>query len=366
MSPSRNLRRQSAAFHPLIRLAAGPAVLLCCLLAAIAGLASPSQAANPDAGLFGSADPTYDGAFRQSVGLLGLAAVGAPAPRPAVDWLGAQQCLDGTFEAYRVSIRTACRQPDVEEFLGPDSNSTALAAMALRAHGRQQAAQRATDALIAAQNPDGGWGYILSSPSEANSTGLVLSALSGLPGQPAVTARARARAFLATQQVACTKAGDFGLSFPPSPAANALASGQALIGIAGTAVPFEPPARYGSLAGTACTSSMRAKVSAYLDSLLVRTAGRVPSTLDPADIDWNATASAVIGLGAAQLGRAGVRAGVSALEANVREYGFVNGTGSPAAIGALLLVADVAGRDPGAFGAGRVNLVQSLLATMRR
>jgi hypothetical protein len=28
------------------------------------------------------ADPTYDGAFRQSVGLLGLAAVGAPAPRP--------------------------------------------------------------------------------------------------------------------------------------------------------------------------------------------------------------------------------------------------------------------------------------------
>jgi len=327
--------------------------------------APSAQAATADAGLFGSADPTYDGAFRQSVALLGLAAVEVPAPRPAVDWLEAQQCLDGAFEAYRISIRTSCRQPDVANFAGPDSNSTALAAMALRAQGRPAQAQRAVDALIRAQNPDGGWGYILTAPSEANSTGLVLSALSGVPGQRASSARQRARAFIATQQVTCTQPGDFGLRFPPGPMANALASGQALIGIASRSVPFQPPARYGSLAGTTCTSSMKAKVSAYLDELLVRTKGRIPSSVDAADVDWNATASAVIGLGAAGLGRAGVKAGLAALQGTVAEYGFAEGSPAPAALGALLLVADITGSDPRAFGSPRTDVVASLLGSMR-
>lgn len=341
--------------------------LVLVLTAALAiSLAPPSQAATRDAGLFGSSDPTYDGAFRQSVALLGLAAVGAPAPAPAVAWLASQQCLDGSFEAYRMSIRTACRQPDVANYAGPDSNSTALAAMALRASGRTEQAQRAIEALLKSQNPDGGWGYILTSDSDANSTGLVMSALYGTSGATAVEARRKARAYLATQQVACKNPGDFGLTFPPSPVANALASGQALIGIASTDIPFDPPTRYGSLAGTSCTSWMKAKVAAYLDGLLVRTSGRIPSPMDPADVDWNATASAVIGLGAAGLGRDGVQAGLRALESSVRDYGFVDGAGVPAALGALLLVADITGRDPAAFGTPRTNLVASLLASMRR
>lgn len=329
-------------------------------------LAPGTQAATRDAGLFGSSDPTYDGAFRQSVALLGLAAVGVPAPAPAVTWLAGQQCLDGSFEAYRMSIRTACRQPDVANYAGPDSNSTALAAMALQANRRFSQAQRAIDALIAAQNPDGGWGYILTSPSDANSTGLVMSALYGTNESKVVQARRKARAYIATQQVACKAPGDFGLTFPPSPVANPLASGQALIGIAGTDLPFDPPSRYGSLVGTSCASSMKNKVAAYLDDLLVRTSGRIPSAMDPADIDWNATASAVIGLGAASLGRDGVKAGLGALEASVTDYGFADGAGSPAALGALLLVADVTGRDARAFGSPRTNLVAALLGTMRR
>jgi len=341
--------------------------LVIALTAALALAVAPSsQAATRDAGLFGSSDPTYDGVFRQSVALLGLAAVGTPAPAPAVTWLAGQQCLDGSFEAYRMSIRTACKQPDVANYAGPDSNSTALAAMALRSNGRTDQAQRAIDALIKTQNPDGGWGYILTSPSDANSTGLVLSALYGASGTTAAQARRKARAYIATQQVTCKAAGDFGLTFPPSPVANALASGQALIGIAGTDVPFDPPTRYGSLTDTSCKSWMKAKVAAYLEDLLVRTSGRIPSPMDPADVDWNATASAVIGLGAAGLGRDGVQAGLKALESNVGVYGFVDGAGAPAGLGAMLLVADITGRDPAAFGTPRTNLKAALLASMRR
>ncbi|MBU6243981.1 MAG: terpene cyclase/mutase family protein [Actinomycetales bacterium] len=341
-----------------------------CALAIATGTAialpGAAVAASPDAGLFGAADPTFDGVFRQSVALLGLRAVDAPAPAPAVQWLAAQQCLDGSFEAYRVSIRTICRPPDPENFTGPDSNSTALAAMALRAQGQPGNAQRAIGALMASQNADGGWGYILGSSSEANSTGLVLSALYGAQGQGVRQARSRARAYLATQQVDCSKTGDFGLTFPPSKTANALASAQALIGIAGTDLPFAPPAAYGSLAGTTCASAMKAKVAAYVSDLLMRTRGRIPSPMDPADVDWNATASAVIGLGAASLGRNGVQAGLQALQANVAASTVSRGNVAPASVGALLIVADITGKDPRRFGTPATDLVRALLSSMRR
>jgi hypothetical protein len=329
--------------------------------------AAPSQAAGQDAGLFGTSDPTYDGAYRQSIAMLALASADVPIPAPATQWLAGQQCLDGLFEAYRVSIRTACQAPDPANFTGPDSNSTALAAMALRASGRQANADRAIKALVAAQNADGGWGFIIGSPSDANSTGLALAALNGAPTTSALrSARSSARSYLATQQVACTKPGDFGLRYPPSPKANFLSSAQALIGIASESLPFTTPISYGSTANTRCPSSMKAKVAAYLSDLLTRTAGSVPSDLDPTQVDWNNTSSAVLGLAAARLGKPGVDAGVRALERHVRQYGYKDGAAVPAALGALILVADATGRDPRAFGTQRTNLVQVLLASMRR
>lgn len=371
-SPTRNRSSKvttlmrSQAPRPFWSRTLGALCALAIATGAVIAVPGAAVAANPDAGLFGAADPTYDGVFRQSIALLGLSAIDAPAPAPAVQWLAAQQCIDGSFQAYRVSIRTTCQPPDAENFTGPDSNSTALAAMALRAHGRPANAERAIGALLATQNADGGWGYILGSTSDANSTGLVLSALYGSQDPSVVRARSRARAYLATQQVDCAKAGDFGLTFPPSKAANALASAQALIGIAGTDVPFAPPAAYGSLAGTTCASAMKAKVAAYVSDLLVRTRGRIPSAMDPADVDWNATASAVIGLGAASLSRSGVQAGLQALQANVADYAVSRGNVAPASVGALLLVADITGKDPRRFGTPPTDLVRALLSSMRR
>ena len=100
-------------------------------LASISAI-SPAMAVSPDAGLFGSMDPTYDGVFRQSVAVLALAPLNK-VPAESVTWLKSQQCLDGSFEEYRKSIRTACATPDPVKFTGADSNATALAVMALRA-----------------------------------------------------------------------------------------------------------------------------------------------------------------------------------------------------------------------------------------
>ncbi len=342
--------------------------ITCILATTVLGVtAAPSQAAGQDAGLFGASDPTYDGAYRQSIAMLSLTSADVPVPAAATQWLAGQQCLDGLFEAYRVSIRTACQVPDPANFTGPDSNSTALAAMALRASGRNANADRAITALMSAQNADGGWGFIIGSASDANSTGLVLAALNGAATTSAIrSARSSARSYLASQQVDCTKPGDFGLTYPPSPKPNNLSSAQALIGIASASVPFTAPASYGSTANTTCTSAMKAKVAAYLNNLLIRTAGAVPSDLDPAQVDWNSTSSAVLGLAAARLGKRGVDIGVRALERNTRPYIYKGGAAVPAALGALILVADVTDRDPRSFGTQRTNLVQVLLASMRK
>ena len=107
-----------------------------------AGL-NPAAAAGPDAGLYGSTDPTFTGVSDQSLAILGLVSVGVEPSPQAINWLVTQQCLDGSFQAYRLSIRTACGPSDPVNFSGPDSNSTALAALALNSVGKIGQAKKA-------------------------------------------------------------------------------------------------------------------------------------------------------------------------------------------------------------------------------
>ena len=59
-----------------------------------------------------------------------------------------------------------------------DSNSTAIAVQALSTIGRQRPVmQKSLSWLKSVQNKDGGWGYSPGSPSDANSTSLVIGAL---------------------------------------------------------------------------------------------------------------------------------------------------------------------------------------------
>lgn len=331
-------------------------------------LPTPASAA-PQAppGIFGTADPTYDGVFRQSVALLGLRAAQTPIPPAAVAWLVGQQCASGAFEAFRADPSQACTAPDPENFTGPDSNSTALAAMALRAMAQPAAAARALTALTQAQNADGGWGYTLGSASDVNSTGLSLAALKGVRATPATrTAVARATAYLAKASFPCTAKPSqrFGLPYQPGQAANALATAQALIGIAGT-LPFDHIAAT-SVSDATCKSPLVERVSSYLDRLLRSTKGRIPSALDGKQVDWNTTAAAVVGLSGAGAAPEAIKAGITALGENTAAYVKTGTDVSPAAAGTLIQAAVGAGVNPRAFGKARTNVVAALLRTLQK
>ncbi|MGW7117869.1 prenyltransferase/squalene oxidase repeat-containing protein, partial [Streptomyces xanthophaeus] len=166
-----NVRRSAAAL-------AASAVL--CVGAAPAALADTAPPVSPSAppvipsGLFGKKDPTYDGVWRQSVALLAQHTVGLKPAQEAVDWLTGQQCENGGFASFRADAAAACDATTMY-----DTNATAVAVQAMKALGSQDAAvKKAVDWLKTVQNEDGGWAYVPGSPSEANSTALVISALS--------------------------------------------------------------------------------------------------------------------------------------------------------------------------------------------
>ena len=80
-------------------------------------LGTPPTTTDPvKVGLFGAQDPTFDGVYRQSLALLALVAAGRTPPASAVDWLLAQQCADGGFEAFRTSLSAPCAPPSSSSF----------------------------------------------------------------------------------------------------------------------------------------------------------------------------------------------------------------------------------------------------------
>ena len=332
---------------------------------AAASLMSPAIATTPNAGLFGPTDPTYDGVYRQSLSIIALQPLNK-VPAAAVTWLKSQQCADGTFVAYRASLSTPCPAPDPSKFSGPDSNSTALAATALRAMQDHADADKAINALVAKQNSDGGWGYTLGATSDVNSTGLVLTALHGAATIPANAAAInKAQAFMTKAQVPCTGTGTFGLPYQPGGKADYLASAQGLTGIAGT-MPVAKPARYAPIKGTSCSSDIQARVSAFLADSLVSTKGAMPSAMDPTQTDYNATANAVVALGSAAKGQAGVLVGVAQLQQHVTAFTLFGPKFKAAAAAALIQVAEVSGANPRAFGTEKTNLVANLLNSITK
>jgi hypothetical protein len=192
-------------------------------------------------GLFGAADPTFDGAFRQGLGLLALHAAGL-SDAAAADWLVDQQCADGSWTAFRPDTSVACPAVDPNTFSGPDTNSTALAALGLKAQGRNTPATDGAEALLAVRNADGAWGYLAASdqPTDANSTGVVVTALRAITG----TQDAQGVAALLALQVGCDgdPADVGGIAFQSSPdglVPDVLATEQAVPALANVVLPIE-------------------------------------------------------------------------------------------------------------------------------
>jgi hypothetical protein len=179
-------------------------------------------------GVFGSAS-FYPGAYSQSLALLALAAARRTPPPKTVSWLERQQCPDGGWLSYQgASCGTS----------GEDTNTTALAVQALHALGVHPA-HNPRGYFRKLQDSDGGFPFQAGSPTDADSTGLVLQALAALRVKLSSLPHHSPIPTLLRLQLGCSSpAGDRG-GFRYKKAnhhANILATAQALPGL--LAAPF--------------------------------------------------------------------------------------------------------------------------------
>ncbi|MDX6287890.1 MAG: hypothetical protein QOG53_3375 [Frankiales bacterium] len=154
----------------------------------VARLLATQHTTGTDAGLFGSQDPTYDGAFRQGLSLAALGAVGqggGSAASAAKQWLVAQQCADGGWMPYRADLAVACA-PNPSLFVDEQTDQAGAALMGLRAIGFDLStlAHNPRPFLHAQQRSGGGFRYNTSGEADPNSTAYGLHAVIALGDNP--------------------------------------------------------------------------------------------------------------------------------------------------------------------------------------
>ena len=125
---------------------------------------------DPNTGVYGSA--TSENVTDQVWAMLGLAANAFSIPPEAAIWLAAAQADDGSWD----------------DGYGSTLDTTPLAMMALIASGNMTAdsaeIQTAIDFLVNQQHPDGGWQSAWDTTTNANTTGVILQAISALGQSP--------------------------------------------------------------------------------------------------------------------------------------------------------------------------------------
>jgi hypothetical protein len=216
----------------------------------VARLIATSRTTGSDIGLFGSQDPTFDGAFRQGLALAALKAAGISASIPAVArgiaWLGRQQCANGLWESYRSNTSTPCPPADPKTFSGPDTNSSSLAVQGLAAYGDHPRRTSVLDQFHHIQSSDGGFPFVAAAgqAGDPDSTALVIQAILAEGQSPGSTSWAVSGATpysaLASFQLGCTAAAtDRGaFFFPGSTTPSVIATVQAVPAAAGRVLPL--------------------------------------------------------------------------------------------------------------------------------
>jgi hypothetical protein len=313
---------------------------------AVAASPSPSPSTALPSGLFGTTDPTYDGVWRQSLALLAQDTVGLTPAAKAVDWLTGQQCANGAFAAFRAEPSKAC-----DDRTTVDTNSTAAAVQALVALGGHKAeVGKAVAWLKGDRNKDGGWGYSPGGASDANSTSLVIGALTAAGEKdlgPAYDA-------LLTFSLPCDGAGTGAFAFQPDKkgrlTANADATAAGVLGALGKGLAAPAGRRTDascSDAGDLTPSRAAANGASYLAGAMAKD-GHLTSALPGSTDrpDYGNTADAVVAL-AAQGGAARAAKPLAWLEKNSAGWAKQNG---PAAYAQLILAAHATGTDPRRFG----------------
>ncbi|MFH9575492.1 prenyltransferase/squalene oxidase repeat-containing protein [Streptomyces sp. NPDC017454] len=357
-------RRGSAAALAVIAVlgaAAAPAVAADPSSSASAPTSKPSQ----PSGLFGTTDPQYDGVWRQSLALLAQKTVGTIPSTRAVEWLTGQQCDNGAFAPYRADTAKAC---DAKTMV--DTNSTAAAVQALWAvGGRGDVVEDALAWLKSVQHEDGGWGYTPGGASDANSTSVVIGALTATGTDPERVEKGGRSPYDALLTFALPCAEDKGagaFAFQPDKdgklLANADATAAGVLGALGKGLVTEASEK---TADAACTDGdeptreqAAANGAAHLAQALAAD-GHLKSALGGSadQPDYGNTADAVVAL-AARGGAEKAAEPLAWLKKNAAQWAEQSG---PAAYAQLIFAAHATGTDPRAFGG--TDLVEKLNAT---
>lgn len=357
-----NVRRRSSA-------AALAAIAVLGAAAAPAAAADPSPSASPSktapSGLYGTTDPQYDGVWRQSLALLAQDTAGVVPSSTAVKWLTDQQCANGAFAPFRADPAAAC---DAKTPI--DTNNTAAAVQALWAvGGHGDVIEEALGWLKSVQNKDGGWGYSPGTPSDANSTSVVIGALTATETDPDKVVKNGKSPYdaLLTFALPCAKdkgAGAF--AFQPDKdgklLANADATAAGVLGALGKGLVTEAGEKSDAAscadAAVPAREHAAANAAAYLTAALGKEGHLVSALGGSADQpDYGNTADAVVAL-AAQGGADKAAEPLAWLEKNAAKWAAESG---PAAYAQLIFAAHATGTDPRDFGG--TDLVEKLNAT---
>ncbi|MGA5272487.1 hypothetical protein ACPCKL_01575 [Streptomyces cellulosae] len=349
-----NVRRSAAVL-------AAVAVLGAAAPAAADSSPSPSPQPLPSA-LYGDTDPQYDGVWRQSLALLAQHAAGAEPPKAAVGWLTGQQCADGSFAPFRADPSAAC---DAKTMV--DTNQTAAAVQALAALGGHDAVtDKAVGWLKSVQNKDGGWGYTAGSPSDTNSTSVVVGALAAAGEKPGEVKKGGKSPYdaLLGLELPCTGKGAGAFAYQPekdgSLTANADATAAGVLGALGKGLLAEPGKGDGSAAQCVKATTPEqaaANGAAHLAGELAAKGYLLAATPGAEDQpDVGNTADAVVAL-AARGDTAQAEKSYAWLEKNAAGWAAQSG---PAAYAQLILAAHATGADPRDFGG--TDLVKQLQA----
>jgi hypothetical protein len=222
----------------------------------------------PDAGLFGTASPTFDGAFRQGVALAALAGAGVARWRiePSITWLVNQQCANALWTAYRSNVTTPCPAANPSTFAGPDTNSSAMAVQGLAAYGSFPKKAGVVASLRHVQTANGGYPFLATTgqPSDPSSTALVIQALLAEKADPGTAVTALARFQLNCTDPAADRGAYF---FPPNRTPNVFATVQAVPAAALRTLPLAASTPALDVPVKQCSSTTSAPGSAVLTAL---------------------------------------------------------------------------------------------------
>ncbi|MER5632230.1 prenyltransferase/squalene oxidase repeat-containing protein [Streptomyces nitrosporeus] len=356
------VRRRAAALAitAVLSAAAAPA-------ASAAPSPSPSPSTKLPEGLYGTADPTYDGVWRQSMAFLAQKIELVTPATKSVDWLVAQQCDSGAYASYRDASKP-CDDKTVA-----DTNATAAAVQALmELNSHRPTVDNSVSWLKSVQNEDGGWGYNPGSPSDANSTAVVTGALAraGVPLAD-ITTDDGASPYTALQSFAlpCDGEGAGAFAYQPDKdgklTANADATAAAVLGAmgkgmaAGNSNAVRKPVCH---EGDGLTVEQTAQNGAFYLAKALGGSGHLQLPPMPGaeesepQPDFGNTADAVVALAASGHKDQAEKA-VAYLEKNAGDWAE---KGGPAATAQLVLAAHATGTDARDFGG--VDLVRQLNA----